>query len=216
MSFSSSTPWNLLGLPLPKSQPPVPSIEASFGDTLWVASLWFEFGWIWLYVCICVCVFDTAVWNSQYLIFYLLLDSSAWVHVQKVSLLPPELFIDIWGNGMWSRWGFLSNGESASSQTWPEFQNWGLRRVQNSSAVKELGSPSVNKWGQTLRLHIHSPVTESNTFSFCHVLYQAPCSKDGQIQVLPSKSSKSVKWRPVNRSSGWSVIEICIKPGKTE
>ena len=169
MSFSSSTPWNLRGLPLPKSQPPVPSIEASFGNTLWVASLWFEFGWIWLYVCVCVCVFDTAVWNSQYLIFYLLLDSSAWAHVQKVSLLPPELFIDIWGNGMWSRWGFLSNGESASSQTWPEFQNWGLRRVQNSSAVKELGSPSVNKWGQTLRLHIHSPVTESNTFSFCHV-----------------------------------------------
>ena len=28
MSFSSSTPWNLLGLPLPKSQPPVPSISS--------------------------------------------------------------------------------------------------------------------------------------------------------------------------------------------
>ena len=27
MSFSSSTPWNLLGLPLPKSQPLVPSIN---------------------------------------------------------------------------------------------------------------------------------------------------------------------------------------------
>ena len=48
---------------------------------------------------------------KQYLIFYLLWDSSTWAHVQKVSLLPPELFIDIWGNGMQSRWGFLSNGE---------------------------------------------------------------------------------------------------------
>ena len=28
MSFSSSTPWNLLGLPLPMSQPPVPSISS--------------------------------------------------------------------------------------------------------------------------------------------------------------------------------------------
>ena len=130
---------------------------------------------------------------KQYLIFYLLWDSSTWAHVQKVSLLPPELFIDLWGNGMWSRWGFLSNGESVSSQTWPEFQNWGLWRVQNSSAVKELGSASVNKWGHTHRLHSHSAVTESNTFSFCHVLYQAPGSKDGQTQVLPSKNSKSVE-----------------------
>lgn len=46
--------------------------------------------------CVCVCVSDTAAWNSQYLIFYLFSDSSACTHVQKVSLLPLELFIDIW------------------------------------------------------------------------------------------------------------------------
>lgn len=94
---------------------------------------------------------------------------------------------------MWSRWRFLSNGESASSQTRPEYQNWSLCTAQNSSAIKGVGSASINKWDQTHRLHFLSSGTESSTFSFCHVLYQTLRYKDDQTQVLPSKSSKYIE-----------------------
>lgn len=170
--------------------------------------------WIWMDLLLCVLMWvDTTAWNS--------ISSSICFEIpqlepmsKKVSLLPPELFIDLL-----RQWNVVQmgdshlNGESVSSQTWPEFQNWGLWRVQNSSAVKELGSASVNKRGHTHRLHSYSAVNESNTFSFCHVLYQAPGSKDGQIQALPSKNSKSVEAKTSKQIIRWNVTEICIKLG---
>lgn len=62
--------------------------------------------------------------------------------------------------------------------------------MQNSSAVKETGYPSVNKQGQIHRLHICLPVTEPGTFSLFHVLYQTLCCKDRQTQILGPKISK--------------------------
>ena len=149
--------------------------------------------WIWMDMVLCVlmCV-DTTAWNS--------ISSSICFEIPQLEPMSKKLaycllnyLLTFAAMECGPDGDFYLMGKSVSSQTWPELQSWGLWRVQNSSAVKELGSASVNKWGQTHRLHSHSAVTESNTFSFCHVLYQAPGSKDGQTQVLPSKNSKSVE-----------------------